>query len=322
MSNEPFALDYIANIYRCYPGEKVKFKARVKTTHPLTGLTLRLNLPGGLTILDSGSTLPGSQALPGMTYKAGTYELTWESSGEIPGGVTLEFYSQIQVGPLREQITLESCTHLEAQVEGAAPFSAEAWANVLVRPKSEYLSFLPAIYDEDELMGRFLLIFESMWRPTNVQIDELPLYIDPQLTPPDFLPWLASWLNLVLDERWPEKRRRTLLRRAAKLFRQRGTRQGLQNYLALFIGQPQSVRIVEHRAQNLKLGHTRFGQGVALGKDNKPHTFTVFVSLPKKGLTTDNQADPERMLRAIIEAEKPAHTKYTLYLKPEKTRGD
>src|SRR5262249_20365856 len=70
-----------------------------------------------------------------------------------------------------------------------------------------------------EVMARFLMLFESFWAPIEGQIDNLPLYFDPAFTPLKLLPWLASWVDLTLDDHWPEAKRRQLLRAAVSLYR-------------------------------------------------------------------------------------------------------
>jgi hypothetical protein len=132
------------------------------------------------------------------------------------------------------------------------------------------------------------------------------------------LPWLASWFNLVLDERWPEEKRRRLLRSAVSLYRQRGTCRGLREYLKIYTGEiPQ---IIEHRARNLVLGiDARLGPGVALGTQNEPHTFTVILRLPpvdgvEKEEIVQKEENRRRVIERIIEGEKPAHTAYNLQL--------
>jgi hypothetical protein len=96
----------------------------------------------------------------------------------------------------------------------------------------------------------------------------------------------------------------------------------LQEYLEIFTGYP--VDISEHRAKDFRLGtNGRLGAGVALGKGNVPHTFTVRVRV--KAIDTpagDGPADVMererksqrymRVLETIIETEKPVHTRYTL----------
>jgi len=182
---------------------------------------------------------------------------------------------------------------------------------VAVFAKGRYLRHLPALYERDELMGRFLMLFESFWDPIEGQIDQLPHYFDPRTAPPDLLPWLAAWLDLVLDERWPESKRRQLLQSAVHLYRRRGTRDGLVDYLEIYTGaRPQ---IVEHRAENFVLGpEARLGQGIAIGRRNAPHTFTVKMELPT--LPKAEAESRRRMIEQIIEAEKPAHTAYLLDL--------
>jgi hypothetical protein len=126
---------------------------------------------------------------------------------------------------------------------------------------------------------------------------------------------------LTLDERWPEEKRRKLLASAVALYRKRGTRLGLEEYLEIYTGA--RVRVTEHGAHNFRLGpQARLGLGVALGTINRPHTFTVTAYLPAE--PDEAYAAPEerarlearrrRMLEAIIEAEKPAHTSYTLHV--------
>jgi phage tail-like protein len=147
-------------------------------------------------------------------------------------------------------------------------------------------------------------------------------YFDPKYAPADMLPWLASWIGLNLDERWPEDRRRLMLSSAVTLFRRRGTKRGLQEYLEVFTGR--KPQIIEHGANNFRLGpDARLGPSIALGTGNRPHTFQVILSLPPiSGAPNEaerNRLEEQRrrMITAIIDAEKPAHTEYSLQLTVE-----
>jgi len=199
---------------------------------------------------------------------------------------------------------------------GDRPPAHTETVTVLVSAKGRYIRHLPRMYlEQDELMGRFLMLFESFWGPIEQQIDNLYDYFDPLLTPARLLPWLAGWVDLTLDERWPEAQRRRLLRSAVSLYRKRGTRRGLQEYLEIYTGG--RVKITEHSASNFRLGpEARLGLGVALGTVNLPHTFTVTVFLPAGDARMETRArqaaDHRRIIEAIIEAEKPAHTSYNL----------
>jgi hypothetical protein len=131
-------------------------------------------------------------------------------------------------------------------------------------------------------------------------------------------------MGLELDERLPKERQRRLIRSAISLHRRRGTKQGLQEYLETYTGG--EVQIIEHRAHNFCLGaDARLGPGIALGRNNLPHTFTVILRLPPIAENqvngggsleerTRRERERRRVIQAIIEAEKPAYTAYTLYI--------
>ena len=195
------------------------------------------------------------------------------------------------------------------EIAGEEVSSITETVTVAVFAKSRYLRHLPALYEYDELMGRYLMLFESFWDPIEGQIDQLPYFFDPDTAPPDLLPWLASWLDLLLDKRWPESKRRQLIQSAVRLYRRRGTHDGLADYLELYTGvRPQ---IVEHRAENFVLGsEARLGQSIALGRRNAPHTFTVKLKLPR--LPEAEAKARKRVIEQIIETEKPAYTAYLL----------
>ncbi|MGD8625819.1 MAG: phage tail protein, partial [Anaerolineae bacterium] len=169
---------------------------------------------------------------------------------------------------------------------------------------------LPELYARDEFMARFLMLFESFWAPLEAQIDAMDYYLAPGTTPERLLPWLASWVGLALDARLPRDRQRALVRAAIWLHRRRGTRQALQQYLEIASGG--AVEIVEHRAADFCLGpDNRLGPGVALGRGNRPHTFTVVVDLPDQD---GDGREQRQLLESIVEAEKPAHTDYELIM--------
>jgi phage tail-like protein len=242
--------------------------------------------------------------------------LAWRMAREVEASASYEYQVEAKVAPTDQNLTLESQAVVNAEGPDGTTASAQETVTVAVFAKGRYLQYLPAIYQSDDFMGRFLMLFESFWGPIEQQIDNIPYYLDPDMAPPDFVPWLASWLDLSFDQHWSEEKRRRLLRRIASLYRKRGTKAGLQEYLEIFSGG--RVEITEHRSGNFRLGpETRLGPGIALGTDNVPHRFTVIVRLPPASPTGDGR-DQEvairRMLETIIETEKPAHTSYTLQI--------
>lgn len=164
------------------------------------------------------------------------------------------------------------------------------------RHRSTYLDHLPGIYSENDFLARFLLIFESVLGPIERTVGNLPYYFDPALTPEGFLEWLGSWLGLVLDERWPEERRRELIASAGELYRWRGTQRGLAHYIRLYTG-------IEPEITGPTLAEVTAAR-------NRAYTFTVRLRQPA-GATIDLE-----VVEAIIDAEKPAFAAATLEIAP------
>ena len=98
-------------------------------------------------------------------------------------------------------------------------------------------SFLPAMLQADDFCVRFTQGLDPVLAPILSTIDNLDAYVDPWLTPPDFLDWLAGWFGVELDATWPEERRRALVANALELARWRGTVVGLALLVQLYTGE-------------------------------------------------------------------------------------
>ena len=312
----PVVVDHVVDSYHRYPGEMVTLLTRVAVREPISDLSLSIAIPEGLTLGEYQVAAEMAATTPTLQSDEGRYTLVWPLAGELEPGSSYEYRTEARVLPVERNAILESRALVTG---GARGVLAEGLVSIAVWAKGRYLRYLPELYDGDELMGRFLMLFESFWAPLETQIDGLSCYFGPGTTPARFLPWLASWLGLELDARLPEERQRALIRSAIWLYRRRGTKQALKEYLEIYTGG--QVKIVEHRASNFRLGSQgTLGRGVALGTGNQPHTFTVYLE-PPPAPATDGEAEDHRQeerlrrtAQAIIEAEKPAHTDYTLVL--------
>lgn len=149
---------------------------------------------------------------------------------------------------------------------------------------SRYLRDLPIIFHEQDFLGRFLQIFESIWEPLEQREDHIDMYFSPRTCPVSFISWLASWLHIALNPHWPETRRRALIAEAMELYRWRGTKYGLTRLLEVCTGGTLDVQ----------------------DDPSQPFVFHVIVTLPaESGVRRE-------LVEELIETHKPAHAGYVL----------
>ena len=176
----------------------------------------------------------------------------------------------------------------------------------------EFIQFLPGIYQtpDCEFLQQFLRGLETLWIPIEEFLTDVSVPFDTRRTPEDFLPWLASWVGILLNENWPESKRRLLIRSAVDLYQWRGTRYGLERFLEIYTGL--TPQISEPFIGSLIGPETVIGQDAVIG-DIPPHCFVVTVYVPER--ETANEA----IIRGIIDAEKPAHTAYDVRIERRST---
>jgi phage tail-like protein len=93
---------------------------------------------------------------------------------------------------------------------------------------------MPALFQEDSFVMRWTDGIDAVLSVVIATIDSLLSYVDPLITPPDFLLWLAGWFDTSLDENWPLERQRRAVAESVRLYRMRGTVAGLKEQLELF----------------------------------------------------------------------------------------
>ena len=152
---------------------------------------------------------------------------------------------------------------------------------------------LPGIYQEDELATLLTGVFDDAFAPVLSTIDNLPAYLDPALTPDDFVDWLAGWVGILPDETWPIERRRALVALAVQLYRRRGTAAGLAMHVRLLGAADVAVTDSGGASWSRKPGSKPPGTSA--------NSVKVTVTQPKKG-----QLDPSK-LDELVASSKPAH---------------
>ncbi len=204
-------------------------------------------------------------------------------------------------------------------------------------PGHDLLRKLPKAFSRDARAGdflrRYLAGIEGFLGDADARAAERATLLHPCATPDELLPWLASFMGLVLDDRWPNRTRRALVAEIADLWRAKGTVCGLARFLEIFLG-VRPVILERFRLRGLGgavLGSecaprttSVVGAGFVVGGDvqaaaegplapgairdafeTHAHRFTVIVP----GRLT---AEQEQAVRFVLDTQRPAHTAYEL----------
>lgn len=181
--------------------------------------------------------------------------------------------------------------------------------------KQSLIRFLPSIYrpkapGEPSFLRDFLWIIQHLYDSISKRLDTIAEVFDPATTPPEFLPWLASWFGISFTEGMDEAHRRRILREAPALYAIRGTKEAIKRLVKLFCGL--DVEIVEnywpYKGMRIGVSSTIGVDTMVLPEVSMAHTFVVKVPLRA------NEIDEATLVRLhqVIEAEKPASTNYFL----------
>jgi phage tail-like protein len=190
---------------------------------------------------------------------------------------------------------------------------------------SSLLDMLPGVFQEDRpagapnFLGRFLLGFEQLLLGVGDQYEQgleekiarLYRYFEPGATlgddervPREFLQWLAGWVALTLRDDWDDLRQRDLIAKAAPLYRLRGTKRGVEEFLRIYTRL--GVEIDELNTP-FQLGvHSTVGVDTILD-GGAPFFFKVsaLMAVPKDPAEIARQ---KTIAREIVDLQKPAHT--------------
>lgn len=185
----------------------------------------------------------------------------------------------------------------------------------IAAPRRSSIRYLPVPFHQDpegrHFLDRLLAYFDAvLWEPTAIARG-FPAYLDAEAAPVGaFLDWLGGWFDWAFLAAWPEKTRREMIARAIPYFRARGTARGLRQLLQWHTGvaDPFPVILEHFRLRErspvppLHIG----GFPLAPPAAETAHVFTLV--LPAAAVADRAQVE------ALIEAQKPAHTRCELRL--------
>jgi phage tail-like protein len=238
-------------------------------------LLIDLGSPGTLL---NGTTVQANQPYQledGALIQIGVHTLLFRAAAQEPAAAEpLPQVGDLLIDP--EQIAQLFAPLIEPALPQPIPLAE--------RGASRYLYDLPTVYHEQELLGRFLQIFEQIWEPLEQRQDHIDRYFDPRTAPASFVPWLASWFPLPLQPNLSAYRQRQLAAEAFRLQRWRGTASGLAELIEL---------------------HTGFIAQISDMPD-RPFVFHIQIWMPR-----DRQAE-QPTVEALIKQHKPVFAGYVL----------
>ena len=166
-------------------------------------------------------------------------EIQWRCAGSETGYATYEAQTIAQPGRYL-WVVLE--------LKGTTGSTPKVGSLRVEYPSHDLMRRLPRVFSRDEasadFLRRYLAIMEGAMREIDLRAVCRHVLLDPHATPEEALPWLASFVGMALDERWPVCARRTLIANGVWLFRFRGTVGGLKRFIEIYLDRP--VVILEH----------------------------------------------------------------------------
>jgi phage tail-like protein len=241
----------------------------------------------------------------------------WSEPIQFSPGVLDEIDGRLQLSALIRESEAHSARGrylwLKLTLIGGEQGTPEVKSVHIYFPRLSYLRYLPAIYQQDakgrDFLERFLSLFETFLADIEQKIDDITRYFDVDGVADEFLVWLAGWLAIAADEDWKNEQIRRLMKQAPTLFRRRGTRAGIEEMVKVFtddypfILEQFQIPLPSAEAEEDYLEQLNHLKQLYQSYPD-PYYFYVFLK-PNQA-----QREPERtVVRRLIEAEKPAHTR-------------
>ncbi|HET9441951.1 MAG TPA: phage tail protein [Acidimicrobiales bacterium] len=95
---------------------------------------------------------------------------------------------------------------------------------------------LPGLFQDDDFAQRFSVALDELLAPIFLTLDAIEAYVDPWLTPEDFLLWISEWVAVPVPHDMTEAAKRALVARAAGLWGWAGTARGLADLVEIYTG--------------------------------------------------------------------------------------
>jgi phage tail-like protein len=283
--------------------------------------------------------------------------------------VLIEGVRTLADGTVAGPLALEEEIHRGARMlteSGRSPRGLDPEDKILLHvPVRSYLRFLPAVFrggvsssvesalapavtrtqqpwvgeeastiqdnrnDEVERLRNFLLLFQHIVTSVVEQVEDMPSLTHPLWADQKFLAWIASWVSFTLDESIPLHQQRELIRRAIRLYRNRGTKEGMEEMVRVLTSAPVVVK-ERQRPTPFVIGGSTLANGKTISQrflrkevggyylydESRPDTSFFVIELEARERFARRFSERAAFIldriSQVATNEKPAHTTFTI----------
>lgn len=181
----------------------------------------------------------------------------------------------------------------------------------LYYPRTSYLEYLPAVYQDEptskDFLERFLSIFGTILFEMEEKIDHVAQFFDIDCISGEYLKWLAGWMAIASDDCWEEEQLRKFMKSAPEIYKRRGTKAAIEEMVYLYTGSKPFI-IEYFQLKHLK-DEPVYKELLPQLYDMDHYTFCVLVEASAVPTVQKRMA-----LQKILDEEKPAFTEAKLIL--------
>lgn len=170
---------------------------------------------------------------------------------------------------------------------------------------------LPSMYQENDFLRQFLMIFQHIMNETSITLDNMDNIFRPMETPAAFLPVLADWFGVDFSLLGTEETARKVLQYAIPLYRYRGTKRGLRALLYLVSGVMPEIVEGKLPFDAMCITNETDIASPILDIEERNALFSVYFPV----FQDEMKGDLTKRLYRIIQNEKPVGTMGYLYFK-------
>lgn len=173
---------------------------------------------------------------------------------------------------------------------------------------------LPSIYQENDFLRNYLMIFQHIMNETSITLDNIDNLFRPMEVDSRFLPLISSWIGVNYELLGTEDIARKVLQYAVPLYRYRGTKLGMRALLFLVTGVVPEIIEGDLPFEAMSITEQTDISSVILESDRKDSIFSVYFPV----YTEEFSSDLRKRIYRIVQNEKPINTRGYIYFKKKK----